>query len=112
MSLQVPSVTPIPTWTFQLRHEDSELNYINPWRILSELILTVTLTMDPLIVDVRENTSSNTSLSNTIVDAIIEGLSKPSGARSLTTLLLYNERGLRLYDDITTKATEYYLFGC
>ncbi|KDN51927.1 hypothetical protein RSAG8_00478, partial [Rhizoctonia solani AG-8 WAC10335] len=68
--------------------------------------------MDPLIVDVRENTSSDTSLSNNIVDAIIEGLSKPSGARSLTTLLLYNERGLRLYDDITTKATEYYLFGC
>ncbi|KNZ73198.1 Meiotically up-regulated gene 158 protein [Termitomyces sp. J132] len=26
-------------------------------------------------------------------------------------MLLYNERGLQLYDDITTKATEYYPFG-
>ncbi|CAE6446239.1 unnamed protein product [Rhizoctonia solani] len=72
----------------------------------------MTSTMDPLIVDVRENASGDNSPSNTVIDAIIEGLSKPSGARSLPTLLLYNERGLRLYDDITTKATEYYLFGC
>lgn len=29
----------------------------------------------------------------------------------LPTMLLYNERGLRLYDDITTRVPEYYLFG-
>ncbi|KAJ1310024.1 hypothetical protein OPQ81_006778 [Rhizoctonia solani] len=68
--------------------------------------------MEPHIVDVRENASGDISPSNGVLDAIIEGLSKPSGARSFPTLLLYNERGLRLYDDITTKATEYYLFGC
>ncbi|CAE6518671.1 unnamed protein product [Rhizoctonia solani] len=68
--------------------------------------------MDPLIIDVRENASGDASPSDSGVDAIIEGLSKPAGARSLPTLLLYNERGLRLYDDITTKAAEYYLFGC
>ncbi|KAF8744381.1 Histidine-specific methyltransferase, SAM-dependent, partial [Rhizoctonia solani] len=84
-----------------------------PSRIISKVIPpTTTFTMEPLVIDVRENASGNSSPSNTVVDAIIEGLSKPSGSRSLPTLLLYNERGLRLYDDITTKAPEYYLFGC
>ncbi|CAE6455059.1 unnamed protein product [Rhizoctonia solani] len=110
MSLRVPLVTPGSHVDSSLRHEDPELNYINPWRIMCEL--TPTATMDPLIIDVRENASGDASPSNTVVDAIIEGLSKPSGARSLPTLLLYNERGLRLYDDITTKATEYYPFAC
>ncbi|CAE6503684.1 unnamed protein product [Rhizoctonia solani] len=77
-----------------------------------KLTPTTTITMDPLIIDVRENASGDISPSNFVVDAIIEGLSKPSGERSLPTLLLYNEHGLRLYDDITTKANEYYPFGC
>ncbi|CAK5262132.1 unnamed protein product [Mycena citricolor] len=34
-----------------------------------------------------------------------------SGPKHLPTMLLYDERGLRLYDDITTNAPEYYLFG-
>lgn len=67
--------------------------------------------MDPLILDVRE-TIDRVSCSPSTADAIIDGLSKPPGARSLPTLLVYNERGLRLYDDLTTKAPEYYLFGC
>ncbi|CEL52053.1 Meiotically up-regulated gene 158 protein OS=Schizosaccharomyces pombe (strain 972 / ATCC 24843) GN=mug158 PE=1 SV=4 [Rhizoctonia solani AG-1 IB] len=75
-------------------------------------ISTTTFTMEPLIIDVRENASGDSSPSNTVIDAIIEGLSKPAGRRSLPTLLLYNELGLRLYDDITTKAPEYYPFGC
>ncbi|KAG6917055.1 hypothetical protein DXG01_004027 [Tephrocybe rancida] len=41
---------------------------------------------------------------------IVEGLSRPAGQKELPTMLLYDERGLRLYDDITTKAPEYYLF--
>ncbi|PCH40324.1 DUF323 domain-containing protein [Wolfiporia cocos MD-104 SS10] len=45
-----------------------------------------------------------------IRDEIIAGLSQASGEKSLPTMLLYDERGLRLYDDITTKAPEYYLF--
>ncbi len=40
-----------------------------------------------------------------------DGLSQPIGERWLPTMLLYDERGLRLYDDITTNAPEYYLFG-
>lgn len=46
----------------------------------------------------------------TLCDEIIEGLQKPQGQRTLPTILLYDERGLRLYDEITTKAPEYYLF--
>jgi L-histidine Nalpha-methyltransferase / hercynylcysteine S-oxide synthase len=42
---------------------------------------------------------------------ILTGLEKPAGERNLPTMLLYDERGLRLYDDITTQAPEYYLFG-
>lgn len=42
---------------------------------------------------------------------ILDGLSKPLGEKEMPTMLLYDERGLRLYDDITTAAPEYYLFG-
>lgn len=42
---------------------------------------------------------------------IDDGLSRPLGEKELPTILLYDERGLRLYDDITTGAPEYYLFG-
>jgi L-histidine Nalpha-methyltransferase / hercynylcysteine S-oxide synthase len=42
---------------------------------------------------------------------VITGLGKPTNQKTLPTLLLYNEVGLRLYDDITTTAPEYYLFG-
>jgi uncharacterized SAM-dependent methyltransferase len=38
------------------------------------------------------------------------GLQKPQGQRTLPTILLYDEQGLRLYDEITTKVPEYYLF--
>ncbi|CCM05601.1 uncharacterized protein FIBRA_07829 [Fibroporia radiculosa] len=41
---------------------------------------------------------------------IVAGLSRPVGEKTLPTMLLYDERGLRLYDDITTQAPEYYLF--
>ncbi|KAG5644779.1 hypothetical protein DXG03_007687 [Asterophora parasitica] len=42
---------------------------------------------------------------------VVGGLMRPAGQKQLPTMLLYDERGLRLYDDITTKAPEYYLFG-
>lgn len=48
---------------------------------------------------------------NDISSEIISGLACPAGTKRLPTMLLYDERGLRLYDDITTKAPEYYLFG-
>lgn len=42
---------------------------------------------------------------------IVEGLLRPAGQKQMPTMLLYDERGLRLYDDITTEVPEYYLFG-
>jgi len=43
--------------------------------------------------------------------SILRSLDAPSGRKSLPTTILYNERGLELYDDITTRAGEhYYLF--
>jgi L-histidine Nalpha-methyltransferase / hercynylcysteine S-oxide synthase len=52
---------------------------------------------------------SNTE--NDIRSQIVCGLTRPAGQKRLPTMLLYDERGLKLYDDITTKAPEYYLFG-
>ncbi|TFK70933.1 hypothetical protein BDN72DRAFT_495551 [Pluteus cervinus] len=43
--------------------------------------------------------------------SIMQGLTRPAGKKHLPTMLLYDERGLRLYDDITTEVPEYYLFG-
>jgi uncharacterized SAM-dependent methyltransferase len=45
-----------------------------------------------------------------IPQQIRDGLYRPCGHKQLPTILLYDERGLRLYDDITTEAPEYYLF--
>lgn len=51
------------------------------------------------------------SPSSDIAQTIDDGLSRRIGQKELPTILLYDERGLRLYDDITTGAPEYYLFG-
>ncbi|KZT11762.1 DUF323 domain-containing protein [Laetiporus sulphureus 93-53] len=61
------------------------------------------------IINVRAAKNA-TNGEGSIRDQIIAGLSRPAGQKSLSTMLLYDERGLRLYDDITTKAPEYYLF--
>ncbi|KAJ7780841.1 DUF323 domain-containing protein [Mycena maculata] len=42
---------------------------------------------------------------------VLKGLQGSKGEKHLPTMLLYDERGLRLYDDITTHVPEYYLFG-
>lgn len=51
------------------------------------------------------------TLDTTPLAEIYQGLQKPPGQRTFPTILLYDERGLRLYDDITTKVSEYYLFA-
>ncbi|KAF8895621.1 hypothetical protein BD779DRAFT_1466996 [Infundibulicybe gibba] len=60
------------------------------------------------IIDVHGN---DNGLVMDMPKQIVEGLMRPTGERKIPTMLLYDERGLRLYDDITTKASEYYLFG-
>lgn len=61
------------------------------------------------IIDVRSTSSGD--VGNDVPAAVVCGLSKPAHQRTLPTLLLYTETGLRIYDELTTKATEYYLFG-
>ncbi|EJF63190.1 hypothetical protein DICSQDRAFT_55495 [Dichomitus squalens LYAD-421 SS1] len=60
------------------------------------------------ILDIHTRVSPPSGAS--IRDQIVSGLSQPVGGKTLPTLLLYDERGLRLYDEITTDAAEYYLF--
>ena len=63
------------------------------------------------IVDVRVDENRNNDSDTNLGRDILAGLDKPPNQKTLPTLILYNERGLRLYDDITTEAPEYYLFG-
>ncbi|KIM89427.1 hypothetical protein PILCRDRAFT_813358 [Piloderma croceum F 1598] len=65
----------------------------------------------PQIVDVRLDERTVTTGTDDICQQILTGLKQPVNEKTLPTLLLYNERGLRLYDDITTEAPEYYLFA-
>ncbi|KAM6493785.1 DUF323 domain containing protein [Amanita muscaria] len=63
--------------------------------------------MSTEIVDLR----GYTNVVDDLAKQVLDGLSRPVGERELPTVLLYDQRGLRLYDEITTKAPEYYLFG-
>ncbi|KAI0260686.1 DUF323 domain-containing protein [Gloeopeniophorella convolvens] len=65
--------------------------------------------MSTRIVDVRLSDKTPNGEAG-IRSEIIRGLSLPVGQKTLPTLLLYDEEGLRIYDDITTHADEYYLF--
>jgi uncharacterized SAM-dependent methyltransferase len=55
-------------------------------------------------------TLPRTDAATPLSDEILNGLQKPQGQRYLPTILLYDEQGLRLYDEITTKVPQYYLF--
>ncbi|KAL4081230.1 hypothetical protein J3A83DRAFT_4427124 [Scleroderma citrinum] len=68
------------------------------------------------ILDVRRRLSSDDEESMNVdaihvINEITKGLDAPFNSKTLPTLLLYDERGLRLYDKITTDAPEYYVFG-
>jgi uncharacterized SAM-dependent methyltransferase len=70
------------------------------------------MTLKPEILDVRIHSLNEASQEEVdISKQITDGLSQPAGCKTLPTLLLYDEHGLRLYDDITTEAPEYYLFA-
>ncbi|KAI0087770.1 DUF323 domain-containing protein [Irpex rosettiformis] len=62
------------------------------------------------IIDIRAKVASSGEDTDSMRKQIIDGLSQPVGQKTLPTMLLYDERGLGLYDKITTDATEYYLF--
>ena len=56
------------------------------------------------------NSRSNDSFKSDIPQQLRDGLSRPPGHKRIPTILLYDERGLKLFDDMTTKAPEYYIF--
>ena len=66
--------------------------------------------MSGRIIDVRLNGETSYGGVN-IRDDIVEGLSQPVDQKYLPGLLLYDEEGLRLYEDGTIHADEYYLFS-
>ncbi|KAF7299791.1 hypothetical protein HMN09_00985100 [Mycena chlorophos] len=66
----------------------------------------------PEIINVHSGADADAALSVDMAGQVLAGLRAPAGQmKTLPTMLLYDERGLRLYDDITTHASEYYLFG-
>jgi len=73
-------------------------------------LLFLSFLMPAEIVDLHIESSEDVS-SPDMAQQILDGLSRPFNQKRLPTMLLYNERGLRLYDDITTEAPEYYLFA-
>ena len=62
------------------------------------------------IIDIRSKVASVSDDTVSMRKQIIDGLSLPAGQKTLSTMLLYDTHGLRLYDKITTDAPEYYLF--
>lgn len=67
---------------------------------------------NPQILDVRVPDRGRGAVgAGDMSEQIITGLLKPTGKKTVPTMLLYDERGLRLYDAITTDCPEYYLFA-
>ena len=69
-------------------------------------------TTDIIDVHTRNPLGANSGdADNDVPVTIISGLSNPAHQRTLPQLLLYSETGLRIFDELTTQATEYYLSG-
>lgn len=68
-------------------------------------------TDNPSAVEIIDIHSCNPPPSgSSIRDQLVAALAQPAGQKTIPTILLYDERGLRLYDEITTSLPEYYLF--
>ena len=65
--------------------------------------------MSAHITDVRLNHKASNGEVN-IRDEIVKGLSRPAGQKILPQILLYDEEGLRIFDEITTGVDDYYIF--
>lgn len=65
--------------------------------------------MSAHIIDVRlNNKASNGEVD--IRDEVIKGLSRPAGQKILPQILLYDEEGLHIFNEITTGTDDYYIF--
>ncbi|KAI7896420.1 uncharacterized protein EV154DRAFT_492173 [Mucor mucedo] len=61
----------------------------------------------PTSADVSEDAFNGSDL----VDTILESLDKSTGHKSIPTYILYDKKGLQLFDQITQLSDEYYLTG-
>lgn len=59
-------------------------------------------------VEIHDIRVSKAGLSNSLRENILAGLQNETGKKTLPTLLLYNERGLKIFEEITYM-DEYYL---
>ncbi|KAI5123275.1 hypothetical protein M0805_009297 [Coniferiporia weirii] len=62
-------------------------------------------------IDAQRDRPADDASGPVLREQIVECLNRPPGSKSVPTVLLYDERGLRLYDAITTDCPEYYLFS-
>lgn len=61
----------------------------------------------PTSADVSEDAFNGSDL----VDTILDSLDKPKDHKSIPTYILYDKKGLQLFDQITQLSDEYYLTG-
>jgi L-histidine Nalpha-methyltransferase / hercynylcysteine S-oxide synthase len=66
--------------------------------------------MSSRIIDIRLNDKTSNDEAD-LHEEIVKGLSGPLNQKSLPTVLLHDEEGLRIFDEITTDADEYYLYA-
>lgn len=57
------------------------------------------------------DTSEDAFNGSDLVDTILESLDKPLNHKSIPTYILYDKKGLQLFDQITQLNDEYYLTG-
>jgi L-histidine Nalpha-methyltransferase / hercynylcysteine S-oxide synthase len=62
----------------------------------------------PSIVDIRKEGKEDDYVAKVRAE-LVRGLQATAGRKTVPTVLLYDERGLKIYDKITTDATEYYV---
>jgi L-histidine Nalpha-methyltransferase / hercynylcysteine S-oxide synthase len=63
------------------------------------------------ILDIRSYQDGAQKPEYDLVDVLVKGLKAPLNEKRFPTILLWDERGLELYDKVTTEAPEYYLFA-
>ncbi|KAG2009978.1 hypothetical protein CC2G_012842 [Coprinopsis cinerea AmutBmut pab1-1] len=62
------------------------------------------------ILDIRSSSRDGT-VAFDLSQEVLNGLSRPVGEKTLPSMLLWDEEGLRLFDNVITTVPEYYPFA-
>lgn len=81
----------------------------NPFAHASKLNLNEYQDNRPPSPPDSEDISEDVFNEDELVDSLLDGLEKPLNHKSLPTFMLYDKKGLQLFDEITTLDDEYYL---